>query len=87
MPQLYTAHDDHLGDFKKAFLLIFPENEDYEWCNMSADQNFPKSGPVRYKVDLVYQNKHTVAQKTAPMFVCFSKMFIVWMTETANKSE
>ena len=29
----------------------------------------------------------TVAQKTAPMFVCFSKMFIVWMTETANKSE
>ena len=30
---------------------------------------------------------YTVAQKTAPMFVCFSKMFIVWMTETANKSE
>ena len=33
------------------------------------------------------RNACTVAQKTAPMFVCFSKMFIVWMTETANKSE
>ena len=37
--------------------------------------------PVRHQGIL------TVAQKTAPMFVCFSKMFIVWMTETANKSE
>ena len=60
MPQLYTAHDDRLGDFKKALLLIFPENEDYQWrTNMSADQNFSESGAVRYKVDLVYRHRHT----------------------------
>jgi hypothetical protein len=57
MPQLYTAHDDRLGDFKKALLLIFPDNDDYHWCNnMSADQNLSESGPVRYKVDLVYRH-------------------------------
>ena len=57
MPQLYTAHDDRLGDFKKAMLLIFPANNDYEWCsNMSPDQKISGS-QVKYKVDLVYRHK------------------------------
>jgi hypothetical protein len=59
MPQLYSGHDDRQCDFRKAFQLIFPENEDYEWCNnMPVDQKFPASGP-RYQVDLMYRHKVT----------------------------
>ena len=45
------------------------------------------NNPDSHVCDGMNNGYHTVAQKTAPMFVCFSKMFIVWMTETANKSE
>jgi hypothetical protein len=59
MPQLYTSHDDRLDDFKKALLLIFPENDVYKWCqNMPEDQCLPdaRGPPVRYKIDIVYRH-------------------------------
>lgn len=56
MPQLYTSHDDRLEDFKKALLLIFPENEDFEWChNSPADMGVSDGHPVKYRVDIVYR--------------------------------
>lgn len=58
MPQLYTSHDDRLDDFKKALLLIFPENDNYEWCqNMPADQGLSEGLPVKYRIDIVYRHK------------------------------
>jgi hypothetical protein len=60
MPQLYSSHDDRLHDFQKALLLIFPENDFYEWChNIPADQGLPDGSRVKYKVELVYRNKQT----------------------------
>jgi hypothetical protein len=55
MPQLYTSHDDRLDDFKKALLLIFPEDDDHEWSqNTPADQGHSN---VKYKVDITYRHK------------------------------
>lgn len=57
MPQLYKSHDDRLDDFRTALLLIFPNNEDYEWVASMATGSV---GPAaRYKVDLVYRYRHT----------------------------
>jgi len=53
MPQLYKSHDDRLDDFRTALLLIFPNNEDYEWVSSMPTGS---CGPAsRYKVDLVYR--------------------------------
>jgi hypothetical protein len=55
MPQLYKSHDDRLDDFRTALLLIFPNNEVYEWVSSMATGS---SGPAaRYKVDLVYRHR------------------------------
>ena len=61
MPRLYSSHDDCLFDFKKALLLAFPENDQYQWChNAPPEQDLDitrsKSG---YKVDLVYRYRET----------------------------
>jgi hypothetical protein len=58
MPQFYTSHDDRLDDFKKALLLIFPENDLYEWCHsVAADQGLSDGDPSKYKVDITYRYK------------------------------
>jgi len=61
MPSFYTAHDDRVTELKKALLLIFPENDRFEWhANVPADQGLSEGGSVRYKVDLVYRCKTTL---------------------------
>jgi hypothetical protein len=59
MPQFYSSHDDRLGDFHKALVLVFPENEEFEWCmNAPADQGLSSTN-VSYRVDIVYRFKKT----------------------------
>jgi hypothetical protein len=59
MPQFYSSHDDRLRDFHKALVLVFPENEEFEWCmNAPADQGL-SSTKVSYRVDIVYRYKKT----------------------------
>ena len=61
MPQLYESHDDRLHEFKKALLLIFPEDATHEWCtNVSVCQKVSGSGGVpTYKVDITYRTKQS----------------------------
>ena len=84
LPVLQTSHDNcdmfvYLNNIIRFILLCFVFLHTY----LCYFQVRPGSSQVR----LTCYSSFTVAQKTAPMFVCFSKMFIVWMTETANKSE
>ena len=61
MPVFYTAHDDCVEEFKKALLIIFPDNDKFQWyANVPVDQGLSEGTRVRYKVDLVYQCKKTL---------------------------
>ena len=51
MSVFYTAHDDHVEEFKKALLMIFPDNDTFQWyANVPADQGLSEHTRVRYKV-------------------------------------
>jgi hypothetical protein len=63
MPQLYTSHDDRLHDFRTALLLIFPQNEEYEWLSNSP------VGSSLGRVDLLYQYKNPKGPPIPLIFV------------------